>query len=95
MKKKILAILAGAAAAGVYAAVKGKGIFNRPRFANQHEAIERYIDAKYKNAEYSPIERLSNGWCTIVTEHDGSQFILYMTVSDDGVYVFSEEKIDA
>lgn len=94
MKKKILMVLAGAAAAGAYAAVKGKGIFNRPRFARQHEAIERYIDAKHKNSEYSPIEQISNGWCTVVTEYDGTQFVLYMTVGDDGVYIFSEEKID-
>lgn len=94
MKKKILAMLTGAAAAGVYAAVRGKGIFNRPRFAPQHEAIQRYIDAKHKKAEYAPIEQISNGWCSVVTETDGTRFMLYMTVGEDGVYVFSEEKID-
>ena len=95
MKKshKVLAMLAGAAAAGIYAAVKGKGIFNRPRFEKQHDAVERYLDAKYKNAEYSPIEAASNGWCTVVTEADGAQFVLYMTCDENGVFVFEEERI--
>lgn len=95
MKKshRLMAVLAGAAAAGVYAAVKGKGVFNRPRFAKQHDAIQRYIDAKHKNAEYAPVETVSNGWCTVVTETDGSQFMLYMTCDKDGVFVFHEEKL--
>lgn len=95
MKKshKLLAVLAGAAAAGVYAAVRGKGVFNRPRFARQHDAIERYIDAKHKNAEYAPVEQIANGWCTVVTETDGRQFILYLTCGEDGVFVFHEDNI--
>ena len=95
MKKshRLMAVLAGAAAAGVYAAVKGKGVFNRPRFAKQHDAIQRYIDAKHKNAEYAPVETVSNGWCTVVTETDGRQFMLYMTCDKDGVFVSHEEKL--
>lgn len=95
MKKshKLTAVLVGAAAAGIYAAVRGKGIFNRPRFKKQHDAIERYIEAKHKNAQYSPVEQISNGWCTVVTEFDGTQFMLYMTCDENGVFVFHEEKL--
>lgn len=90
---KLAALLAGAAAAGVYAAVRGKGVFNGPRFAKQHDAVQRYIDAKHKNAEYSPIEQVSNGWCTIVTETDGRKLMLYVTCDENGVFVFHEKRL--
>ena len=50
MKKKNAVMLASLAAAGIYGAVTGKGIFNKVRFKNQHDAIARYVNSHYPNA---------------------------------------------
>ncbi len=92
-KKKLLAVALGATAVGAYRAIKGKGAFNKIRFAEQHEAVARYIDSHHHGAIYSPIEQISNGWSCVIT--DGKmRYLLYITCSDDGVFIFDETLLD-
>lgn len=92
-KKILIPIMIGAAAAGIYSAVKGKGIFNKRRFAREHDAVSRYIDSHYKGATYSEIQSVSGGWDTIITTPENKQIYLYITKTDEGVYLFHEENI--
>lgn len=80
----------GLAAAGAYHAIKGTGIFNRPRFAQQHDAISKYVETNYPNAAYSPIIQTQNGWATVITAPGGKQIPLYVSRTSDGVYVYKE-----
>lgn len=91
-KKKLLALALGVAAVGVYRAVKGKGAFNRMRFADQHEAVSKYVEAHHPGAVYSGIEAIGEGWSCVITD-EGEKYLLYITCSPDGVYIFEENKI--
>ena len=90
MKRKTLLMLAGAAALGAYSFVEGKGPFNRLKFKDQHDAVSRYVEAHYPNALYSPIVETANGWTTSVRRFGMEPVILYITQSEDGMYIFSE-----
>lgn len=91
-RKKLLIFAAGAAAIGAYRAFRGKGAFNKIRFSAQHEAVGRYIENNHPGAFYSPIEAIGNGWSCIIT--DGTErYLLYITCSEDGVYIFDESRI--
>lgn len=94
MKKnnKWLAVALGAAAVGVYRAVKGKGVFNKYRFAEQHEAVANYVQAHYPNAFYSNIEAVGDGWTCVVTDGN-TKYLLYLTCSENGVFIFDETQI--
>ncbi len=89
-KFKISPVLVTVAAAGIYNAVKGNGIFNGPRFARQHDAVSKYVESHYPGATYAPIRATQNGWATIITEADGKRHNLYVGKTPDGVYVFKE-----
>ena len=93
MKKKLTLLTVGAAAAAVaYRAVKGYGVFNRFRFSNEHQAISDYLSAHHTGATYGPIAQTGDSVSTVVT--DGTQqFLLVVTKSDDGIYIFSEEEL--
>ena len=94
MKKKSSLILAAAAAAGIYSAVNGKGIFNRMRFKNQHDAVARYVESNYPNAFYTPITAAGNGWATtIIPRRKKPRIFLYITRSDNNTYVFHETNV--
>ncbi len=90
MKKNKLVIAAAIAAAGAYSVIRGKGIFNKPRFRSQHDAIARYVGTRYPNAAYSPIEQTEKGWATMIMRINEPNILLYVTKSDDGVYIFNE-----
>lgn len=92
MKKKTLVLLTTAAAAGLYGAISGKGIFNKTRFKHQHERIANYVETHYPGAAYSPIEMTSNGWVTVIKRIARPKIILYVTRDKNGNYVFSEVK---
>lgn len=94
MKKqhKLLAVALGAAAIGAYRAFKGKGAFNKMRFAEQHAAVSKYVEAHHPGAIYSPIEQFGDGWSCIITDN-GEKLLLYITCSDDGVFIFDESEI--
>lgn len=94
MKKRTLAILAGAAVAGVYSAVNGKGPFNKMRFKEQHEHIANYVDTHYPNAFYSPVSETENGWVTTIIRFNMPKIILYVTCDSEGNYIFTESVVE-
>ena len=89
MKKKTL-FLIGAAAAGVYSAVKGKGPFNGIRFKKQHKKISNYVETHYPKAIYSPISATDNGYVTVIRRLGQPSIILYVNEDSDGNYIFTE-----
>ena len=91
-RKKLLAVALGTAAIGAYRAIKGKGTFNKIRFADQHEAVARYIESHHPGAIYSPIEQTKNGYSCIITDGK-NRYLLYMTYSDDGIAIFDENPL--
>ena len=91
-KNKVLLLAAGAAAVGVYRAFKGKGMFNRLRFADQHAAVANYVEANHPGAVYSAIESVGEGWSCVIND-GGEKFLLYITCSEDGSYIFEENLI--
>lgn len=91
-KHKLLAVALGTAAVGVYRAVRGKGVFNKVRFAEQHDAATKYIESHHPGATYSPIETFGDGWSCVVSDN-GEKILLYITCSDEGVFIFDESKI--
>ena len=93
MKKKNIFLLTSIAAAGVYSVATGKGIFNKPRFKEQHEVISRYVDSHYPGATYAPISATANGYMTVIRRIGKSNIMLYAHKSADGVYDFTESEI--
>lgn len=93
MKKRNMFLLASAAAVGVYGALTGKGMFNKPRFKEQHDAISRYVDAHYPGATYAPISATQRGYMTVIKRFMKPDIMLYAYKSTDGVYVFNESEI--
>lgn len=86
------AFLLGAAAACAYKFAKGDGIFNKPRYASQHKAVEAYLSNYYTNAEHGRIIRDDNGWHCIVKTPQKS-FLLNIHRTEDGMYLFSENEV--
>ena len=76
----------------VYSAVKGNGIFNKPRFFNQYRAIKKYIDTTYPGAVMGNIVKTSGGWASVIN-CQGEKILLNVTKTSDGNYIFSEEKM--
>lgn len=93
MKKKSALILTAAAVTGIYSVVNGKGIFNKIRFKEQRDAVERYVAGHYLRAVFTPITAAGNGWTTIILRHGMPKIFLYLTRSADNVYVFHESNI--
>lgn len=85
--------LLGAGAALIYGFAKGKGIFNVPRFYNQHKAIEKYLDTYYNGANHGDIIKTNDGWICIVNVNE-EQILLSLQKSEDGNYIFSEKKLE-
>ena len=90
MKKRTLFLLGTAAAAGIYSAVTGKGPFNRIRFKEQHARIANYMETHYPKAIYMPVEATENGYVTVIKRLGMPDIILYITIDDDGNYIFTE-----
>ncbi len=96
-KKKIspfLTVAGSLAVAGIYNYVKGNGIFNKPRFKDQHDAVSRYVEAHYPNSFYSPITATEKGWMTVITTQDNKKIALSLTKCENNVYVFEEVNIE-
>ena len=92
-KKKLLKITVAAAAATNYSAVNGKGIFNRMRFKDEHDAIARYVEGNYPGASYSPVQKTELGYAVVIRRaNKGSKIMLYAMPTNDGNYVFKEIK---
>ncbi len=92
MKKRML-FLIGAAAAGAYGIIKGKGPFNKLRFKSQHDSISRYVETHYPDSLYSPIEATEKGWVTIIRRRGKPQVMLYISRDMDGNYIFTEAPV--
>lgn len=90
--KKWLPVLLGVTAAGIYHFVQGNGIFNRMRFASQHDAVSRYVETHFPGARYSAIRDTGDGWITMITPKNGDKILLYLIKTDEGVYIFREER---
>lgn len=91
-KKTNKALLIGIAAAGAYHFIKGNGIFNKPRFYYQHKAVEKYLSSNHENANVGEIVKTKSGWSCIVNDNS-YQFVLNISRTDDGTYIFSEEPV--
>ena len=89
-KHKWTPILLAAAAAGIYHVAKGHGAFNPIRFSSQHSAVSRYVETHYPGASYSEITALPDGWSCVV-HAPGREILLFLTRSEDGVYIFHEK----
>ena len=86
------AALLGAGAALAYGFIKGKGIFNIPRFFDQHKAIKNYVKTYHPNANVGDILKTKNGWTCIINSND-EQILLNLEKTDDKNYIFSETKM--
>lgn len=93
MKKSKLVLLTSFAALGAYSVATGKGIFNKSRFKEQHSAISRYVNSRYPNATYAPIEATANGYMTTIRRLGANNIMLYAFKSKDGSYIFHESEI--
>lgn len=87
----VLPVFAAAAAGLAYSAYKGAGLFNRPRFQKQHDAVSRYISTHYPGAYYDPIQSAGSGWSTVI--HYGKHNVaLFLLKTEQGDFVFSEHE---
>lgn len=91
-KKSTKIFILGAAALGAYNLYKGKGIFNKLRFKEQHEAVSDYLDSHFPDSTYSEIVPTEDGWSCVVNTYP-KNFVLYMTKTSEGVFVFWEKEI--
>lgn len=95
MTKKIPVVpaLAGVAAALIYKAARGSGVFNTLRFHREHDAVKRYIAAHYPGARYGLLERTDGGLGTIVDTKAGRIWLGVLKIAD-GSCIFTEKRID-
>ena len=93
MKKRKLVLLSSFAAIGIYSAITGKGVFNKHRFKEQHNAVARYVESRYPGATYSPIEATAKGYMTTIRRIGKNNIMLYAFKSKDGSYIFHESEI--
>ena len=89
-KKKLLNFAATAVAVTAYSAVTGKGIFNKYKFKNEHEAIAKYVESNYPGAVYSPVQKTEQGYAVIIRRPNMAKVMLYVMPTDRGDYVFHE-----
>ncbi len=87
-----LPLLIGIAAIGAYRFYKGKGMFNKIRFREQHEAVCKYLETHYPNAFYSEITPTDEGWSCVINMTD-KRVVLYMSKTPENMFVFWEKEI--
>ena len=86
-----LPFLLGVAAWEAYRFYKGKGIFNKLRYKEQHDALGKYLETHYPDAFYSDIVETDDGWSCMVNT-GGRKVLVYMTKTNDGTFVFWEKE---
>ncbi len=89
-RAKHIAMLVTAAGATAYSVIAGKGVFNKPRFKEQHEALSKYVDSNYPDCTYSPITLHGKGWSSAIKRRGSVVVFVYFAKSDNGVYIFTE-----
>ncbi len=90
MSKKKKMMLATVALAAVYSVATGKGPFNKYRFKEQHEELDKYVETNYPDCSYSAITQHSKGWTAAVLKMGKPISFVYFTKSEDGNYIFTE-----
>ena len=90
-KRSKLPIFLGFVAWEAYRYYKGKGIFNKLRFKDQHDALSHYLETHYPDATCSDIVEANGGWSCIIKDED-REIVIYITKTDEGVYLFSEKE---
>lgn len=91
-KKSTKFLLFSAATLGAYNLYKGKGIFNKLRFKEQHGAVADYLENHFPSATYSEITPTDEGWSCVVNTYPGN-FVLYMTKTPEDIFVFWQKEI--
>ena len=91
-KRNKLPIIIGVAAFEAYRFYKGKGFFNKIRYAKQHDAVGNYIETHYPGAFYSDITPTEDGWSCIATV-GSERIVIYFTKTSDDTFVFWEKQI--
>lgn len=91
-KIKHRTVVLTAVTAALYSLIAGKGIFNKPRFREQHEVLEKYVDNNYPDCSYSPIVMHGRGWSSSVRRFGKVISFIYFTKAPDGTYIFTETK---
>lgn len=86
------AVVVSAFSAVIYSLIAGKGLFNRPRFREQHEELSRYVDNNYPDCSYSPITMHGAGWASAIRRYGKIITFVYFSKSPDGSYIFTESK---
>ena len=86
------AVLLGVGAACLYKLVKGEGVFNKPRFFQQHKAVVTYLDTYHPGAVAGNIVKNDAGWHCIV-KNGTTNFVLNINKTNDGTFVFSETQL--
>lgn len=88
------ALIIGAAAAGIYGAATGKGIFNKWKYREQLFAVNGYIRSHHPGAHHSEITKTNKGYMTVISRNDNSpKIVLYISKTPEGVYVFDETEV--
>jgi len=91
-KKTKKAVLIGLGTALLYSAVKGNGIFNKPRFYFVYKALEKYLSSNHADSNIGEIVKTKNGWSCIVNDK-GKSFVVNISKAVDGNYLFSESEL--
>ena len=76
-----------------YSFIKGHGIFNKPRFYFEHKALKKYLDTNYPESYCGDITKVDDGWLAVVNDR-GHQFMIHMSKSADGTYLFMEKEFN-
>lgn len=91
-KKTKRAVLIGFGTAILYSAVKGNGVFNKPRFYFVYNALKKYLSSNHPLSNMGEIVRTKNGWSCIIND-SGKSFVVNISKSEDGTYLFSESRL--
>lgn len=86
------AVLLGLGAACIYRFAKGEGVFNKPRFYQQHKAVLGYLETYHPTAVAGSIVKNNGGWHCIVKNGTGD-FVLNINKANDGTFIFSETQL--
>ncbi len=94
MKNKLGKIIGTATvlAAG-YKIAKSTGLIDKVVYKKEYESCKKYIDAHYPHSKFTSLEKTDTGFVCIVTTPENQQIILTMTKANEGIYIFSEQKI--
>ena len=91
-KNKLLPTMVAVGAIVGYRAIKGYGVFNKLRYKNEYDAIDRYLDAHYPNATHGDVAKVGDCFYTTV-KNENQTIVLTLTKTEDDMYVFEENEM--